>query len=225
MTGVSRMTFRCTTFLRATLLPALAGLLFAAAPATAQPKGDPDWPCVQRKVASLSPGQFWTGPDIAAAAGDWGNDVEAAQLAQKIASRRTELSEADPLLDAFAQKAGPERDRRLTRVFAGVFELVNHERDKVMGGIGRYAQGQRRMAERIRDEADTISQTKDGPSAADARDIPKDQSEIETRFAWDRRIFQERSQSLQYVCEVPQLLEQRIGELGRRIQARLQTKL
>ena len=49
----------------------------------------------------------------------------------------------------------------------------------------------------------------------------EDRSELETKFAWDRRIFQERSQSLTYVCEVPQLLEQRLGELARLIQARL----
>ena len=217
------MTRMTMTPLRASI-SALAGLVLLAAPALAQPKADPDWPCVQRKVATLSPGMLWRGPDIAAA-GEWGDDSEAAQLARKIASRRTELSEVDPLLDAFAEKAGPDRDKRLTRVFAGVFEVVNGERDKVMGGIGRYAQGQRRMAERIRDEADKVSQTKDAPSATDARDMPKEQSELETRFNWDRRIFQERSHSLQYVCEVPQLLEQRLGELGRRIQARLQAKL
>jgi hypothetical protein len=202
--------------------PAL-GLAVLAGPASAQPKTDPDWPCVQRKVATLSPGQFWTGPDIEAA-GDWGSDNDAAVLAQKIASRRTDLSQAGPLLDTFAEKFGSDKDAKdkaLTRVYAGVFEVLNGERNKVVGGIARYAQGQRRMAERIRDEADKISQVKDAPSASDATELPKDQSELETKFAWDRRIFQERSQSLTYVCEVPQLLEQRLGELARLIQARL----
>jgi len=198
----------------------LLGLGLLASPALAQPKGDPDWPCVQRKVSTLSPGTVWTGPDLAEA-GAWRDDFEAAQLAQKIASRRTPLDDVDPLLDAFAQAAGPEKDKRLTRVFAGVFEVINGERNKVVAGIGRYAQGQRRMAERIRDEADKISATKDGPSAQDARDMRKEASELETKFAWDRRIFQERSQSLTYVCEVPTLLEQRLGEIARRIQARL----
>ncbi|KQO78380.1 hypothetical protein ASF20_12055 [Methylobacterium sp. Leaf88] len=201
-------------------LMSLAALALGAGTALAQPKGDPDWPCVQRKVSTLSPGTVWTGPDLDAA-GAWGDDFEAAALAQKIASRRTALDEVDPLLDAFAAKVGPEKDKRLTRVFAGVFEVINGERNKVISGIGRYAQGQRRMAERIRDEADQISATKDGPSAQDARDIPKDASELETKFTWDRRIFQERSQSLTYVCEVPTLLEQRLGEIARRIQARL----
>ena len=202
---------------------ALAGLVLlglGAGSALSQPKADPDWPCVQRKVSTLSPGTVWTGPDLEAA-GPWGDDFEAAALAQKIASRRTDLKEVDPLLDDFVAKAGADKEKRLTRVFAGVFEVINGERNKVISGIGRYAQGQRRMAERIREEADQISATKDAPSAQDARDIPKDASELETKFTWDRRIFQERSQSLTYVCEVPTLLEQRLGEIARRIQARL----
>jgi len=203
---------------------ALAFLLsVTAGAALAQPKVDPDWPCVQRKVETLSPGQFWTGPDIASA-GDWGSDNDAAVLAQKIASRRTDLSQVDPLLDAFAAKFGSDKDAKdkaLTRVYAGAFEVLNGERNKIMNGIARYAQGQRRMAERIRDEADKVSQIKDAPSKGDETELPKDQTELETKFAWDRRIFQERSQSLTYVCEVPQLLEQRLGELGKRIQERL----
>jgi hypothetical protein len=202
----------------------LASLALLAGPALAQPKTDPDWPCVQRKVPSLSTGTVWTGPDIEAA-GPWGDDFEAAALAQKLASRRTELKEVDGLIEAYLTKLQENKDtekaKHLTHVFAGVFELLNAERDRVMSGIGRYARGQRVMAERIRDEADKISQTKDAPSAEDAREIPKDQSELETKFAWDRRIFQERSQSLTYVCEVPQLLEQRLGEIARKIQAKL----
>ena len=198
-------------------------LLLSATAAVAQPRPDPDWPCVQRKVETLSPGQFWTGPDIAAA-GDWGSDNDAAVLAQKIASRRTELSQVDPLLDEFAGRFGSDKDAKdkaLTRVYAGVFEVLNGERNKIMSGIARYAQGQRRMAERIRDEADKISQIKDAPSKGDETELPKDQTDLETKFAWDRRIFQERSQSLTYVCEVPQILEQRLGEIGKRIQAHL----
>lgn len=194
-----------------------------AGTALAQPRQDPDWPCVQRKVETLSPGQFWTGPDLAAA-GDWGSDNKAAALAQKIASRRTDLTQVDPLLDEFAGQFGTDKaakDQALTRVYAGVFEVINGERGKVMNGIARYAQGQRRMAERIRDEADKISQTKDAPGQSDATELPKDQSQAETQFAWDRRIFQERSQSLTYVCEVPQLLEQRLGEIARKIQTKL----
>ncbi|KQP96960.1 hypothetical protein ASF59_11180 [Methylobacterium sp. Leaf121] len=196
-------------------------LILAAGPVLAQPKTDPDWPCPQRKVTTLGYGSFWTGPDLAEA-GEWGSDREAAQLARKLASRRTELREVDTLLDEFAQKADPaEKGKRLTRVFAGVFEIINGERSTVMNGISRYAQGQRRLAERIRDEADKVSEFKDSPESDSTKVASKEVADLESRFNWDRRIFDERNQSVSYVCEVPTILEQRLGEIARRIQAHL----
>lgn len=195
-----------------------AAVLIAAAccPALAQPRPDPDWPCVQRKQPTISVGAVWSGPDLAAA-GPWGQDFPAAALAQRLASRRTGLDEVGPLLDAFAGEAGPERATRLTRVFAGVLELVNAERGRIIAGITRYARGQQLLAQRIRDEGDTIGAVRNAPAA----EVAKDAQEIETRFAWDKRVFEERAQALQYVCESPVMLEQRLFEIARRIQERL----
>ncbi|MEH3143962.1 MAG: hypothetical protein PGN34_01055 [Methylobacterium frigidaeris] len=199
------------------VLPFAALLAVLSLPALAQPKPDPDWPCPQRKVSTLGPGSVWTGPDPARALEEWGSDREAARLAQTLASRRTPLEAVDGLLDGFVRDLGPDRAERLTRVFAGVFEGLNGERDRVVAGIDRYARGQRAMAERIRDEAGRISEIKTSPDVRESGEL----TELESRFAWDRRIFQERSQSLAYVCEVPTLLEQRLGEIARRIHARL----
>jgi hypothetical protein len=185
-------------------------------PALAQPRLDPDWPCVQRKQPTIAAGAVWSGPDLASA-GPWAADFPAAALAQRLASRRTDLSEADRLIEEFARDAGPERAQRLTRVFAGVLELINAERDRIIGGITRYARGQRLLAERIRDEGDRISAVRNAPSP----EGPKDLGELETRFAWDKRVFEERAQALQYVCETPVALEQRLFEIGRRIAERL----
>jgi hypothetical protein len=201
-------------FGRPALTAALAVVLSGAA--FAQPAVDPDWPCTQRRVPNIAIGTVWSGPDPAEA-GAWGSDFEAAALAQRLASRRTPLEEVDALVEAFAQKAGPEKAVRLTRVFAGVHELINTERDRVMAGIARYAQGQRRTAERVRAEADQISAAKDSPEAPSTPQI----AEIERRFTWDRRIFEDRAQALSYVCESPVLLEQRLFEIAQRIQARL----
>jgi hypothetical protein len=197
-------------------LSLLAMAVLAAGPALAQPRFDADWPCVQRKVPNIAVGAVWSGPPPESA-GPWDKDFPAAALAQKLASRRTSLDEVDALLDVFAKEAGVEKQARLTRVFAGVHELINAERDKLVGGIERYARGQRRFAERIRDEADKISAVKDAPEAQ----VPAELKEIETRFVWDKRIFEERSQALSYVCEGPVLLEQRLFQIARRIQDRL----
>lgn len=183
--------------------------------AAAQTSPD-DWPCVQLKVPTIAASTVWSGPDPEQA-GPWGQDFETAALAQRLASRRTPLNELDALIHAFAEKAGAEKSMRLTRVFAGVLELINIERSRIVGGIERYGRGQSRLAERIREEADQISAAKDEPGAPTSKDI----AEVELRFTWDKRIFEERSQALQYVCETPVLLEQRLLEVARRIQAEL----
>src|SRR5215204_4176151 len=195
---------------------AVVWMTLLASATIAQPRPDPDWPCVQRKVPTISAGAVWSGPDPAGA-GEWGKDFEAAALAQKLASRRTSLEEADQLVEAFAKHATQDKAQRLTRVFAGVLELINTERDRVLHGIERYARGQRRLADRVRDESDRISAVKDSPGA----ETTENSRALESQFAWDRRIFEERSQALTYVCETPVLLEQRLFEIARRIQARL----
>jgi len=40
---------------------------------------------------------------------------------------------------------------------------------------------------------------------------------VEERLLWDTRVFDERLQSLSYVCESPVLLEQRLFALSRHI--------
>jgi len=198
------------------LLYALACLAVAGA-AGAQPRSDPDWPCVQRKVPAITAGAVWSGPDVTLALNDWSKDAEAAALAQKLASRRTPIGEADRMIDEFARGKGPEKAERLTRVFAGVLDLINTERDRILHGIERYARGQRQRADRIRDEGDQISAIKDLPTATETKEL----HELESRFAWDKRIFEERRQSLAFVCETPVLLEQRVFEIAHRIQERL----
>ena len=38
------------------------------------------------------------------------------------------------------------------------------------------------------------------------------------RLLWDLRIFNDRRQTVTYVCEAPTLIEQRIGEIARAVQ-------
>lgn len=187
-----------------------------ARPALAQPKADPEWPCVQRKTPELSLATVWTGPDPASA-GPWTDDQAAATLAHKLASRRTPLTETGTLLDDFLKEAGPDGKKRLLRVFAGVFEIISSERAQIMHGIERYARGQQRLADRLRQEGEQLSTAKNAPDAKETEETKK----LEEQLSWDTRIFDERAHSLTYVCESPVILEKRVFEIGREIQARL----
>lgn len=192
-----------------------AGTTTVYAPATAEVPVR--WPCAQPRVSTISAGTVWSGPDVAEGK-DWDQDNDLAALAQKLASRRTSLDEADASIKDFAKKAGTDKDKQLTKLFVGVLEITNDNRDQILQGIMRYARGQERLAERMRDESDKISERQDN-AAATGLGVAVDQQN--TIFAWDQRIFRERKQALSYVCETPSLLERRVYEIAKRIQAQL----
>lgn len=196
-----------------------AAALLTAAPLAAQPKPDPHWPCPQRKTPEIDLAQVWSGPDPASA-GKWTDDQDAAGLAVKLASRRTPAKEFGPLLDGFVKEAGAEADNGLLRVMAGVYEIINDQRSKLVHGIERYARGQQRLADRIREEGDQLSKAQTSITAPETAESRK----LDEQLNWDSRIFDERAKSLIYVCETPVLLEQRAFHIGQQIQARLKVK-
>ncbi len=184
--------------------------------ASAQPEKPAQWPCAQRRVQTISAGTIWSGPDLAQGSG-WEGDNEVANLAQKLASRRLPLDEVDPLIADFASRAGADKAKKLTELFVGTLDVINGSRGEILQGIMRYAQGQERLAERMRAESDKISEAMSdvqGSTGVAATEANRD-------FAWDQRIFKERKQALSYVCETPSLLERRAYEIGKRIQAQL----
>lgn len=195
---------------------AFALLLGAAAPALAKPADDLDWPCAQRRTGEISAAAVWSGPDLASA-GRWDDDAGAAALARKLASRRTQMTEMDGLIDEFAASAGADKSVRLTRVFAGALDVINSERNRVIAGVVRYARGQHRLAEKIRAEADKISDEQESKDVSS----PSALDDAASGLKWDKRIFDDRSRALSYVCETPILLERRAFEIARKIQQRL----
>lgn len=189
----------------------------AAQPGQRTAAVDPDWPCVQVKIPTLSYGQMWAGPSIEEALKSWRNDKDVEELVTLLAARRTKIEEARAEIEAYAKGLGEERDAKLAEVFAGVFDVLNAERSQVMIGISRYSQKQRALSDRIRTERIQM--------ADKFKDLASQQSQeaqtAQNALDWDTRIYEERTQSLTYVCETPVILEQRAFELGREIQAHL----
>jgi hypothetical protein len=98
-----------------------------------------------------------------------------------------------------------------------LFKTLNHERSEVMQGIERYFRKQREFSNQIRS---TILQLRELQGRPDP-----DQSRIDeltNRVEWDTRIFEERRKTMNFVCEVPVLIEQRLFALARAIQQSLE---
>lgn len=186
-------------------------LLAAAGPALGQPKGGPDWPCIQRKVPELSPAAVWSGPPVDAAAEA---DPQTQALAEQIAARRMPMEEAEAAIAKFA--AGLPAGRKeavLTALFSAVFRILDSERAEIIAGIERYGRKQQQFAEAIRSGTLALETLRQQPNA-DRQEIDRRTEEI----TWQTRIFNERRASLSFVCEVPTLIEQRFFLLARAIQ-------
>lgn len=197
----------------------LAGLILTATPALAADAGNPDWPCVQRKVGLLTSAQFWDGPQVDGLS-SWQADERISQLLPVLLSRRVPLETAATAIADFASAQGePERDETLKGLFAGLLASANSERNVVMGGIERFQQRQRARAREIERQGAEIHHLKEraaqDESARNALKLAED------KYNWDVRVFSERQQSLPLACEIPVLIEQRLFALGREIRSHM----
>lgn len=181
---------------------------------------DPDWPCMQRKVPQLSLGQIWNGPELPATAKDWAKDPSVSALVEAVAARRMPIPEAQKEIKDFAASLPPEQVApKMTMLVKGMFDHMDAERSHVISGISRYAHKQLEMAAQLRKEASEVDALR---AKADA-----DPDEIERRtdqLNFATRIFNERVQSLTYVCDVPTIIEQRLYQLSKTVLETLVSK-
>lgn len=199
-----------------------AALLLSGASVWSADKKDPDWPCVQHKVPTISVGMIWAGPPPGEEAGSqWRSQKDVAELVPRLAARRTTLDEAEALIEDYASKLGKEdRARKLTLLFTGILERINAEREQIIAGIERFTRKQRVLAKtigKIRVELNEVLKIAQPSNAEKER-----RREIETKLGWQTRIHLEREQALQYVCESPVLLEQRAFAIARAIMNHLE---
>jgi hypothetical protein len=191
----------------AIFLAAVTGFPIAASGA------DPDWPCIQRKVPELSLGQIWNGPELPESARGWVKDDEISALVKETAARRIPIAEAQQdIRDFAASLPGDRLDSRMTMLVRGLFDHMNAERSHVISGIGRYARKQVELAAALRKETSEVDAMRDKPDAN-----PAEVAAHTDRLIWQTRLFEERVQSLTYVCEVPTIIEQRLYQLARTV--------
>jgi hypothetical protein len=193
--------------------------LEAASLVAAEQKSDlteRNWPCHQILVGQLSLAAVWSGPSIEGLA--WRNDQAVADIVATLAARRTPLEAAERAIEDFAQPQGASKTKKLVAVFAGLFETLNDERTQVIAGLLRFGAKQKELAGKIRAE-NALSREAPGK---EPRASGQGEETVARDLEWDLRVFDERHQSLTYVCETPALIEQRLFALAKVIQRRLE---
>jgi hypothetical protein len=185
----------------------------------AQRRGEnPDWPCQQRLVPSLTAGTFWSGPSLDGS-GDWQAEPKVAALVRQITPRKIAAEQGEAAIAAFADGLGAESERgkTLTLAFAGLLEETNRERAGLIERILELGRRQRELAEiatKAGEELHAIPESATGEEAAR-------RSEIEQRFGFVTRAFESTQRTMRYACEAPVQLEARLGRYARALEAKL----
>jgi hypothetical protein len=190
---------------------ALQGMAIAADPRF------PDWPCNQVKVPEISVAAVWAGPSIDDVGNAWEDDAAIRELVARLAARRTPLDDAQKTISDVVTGTESERQKKAKLIFAGLFKTLNQERGEVMQGIERYFRKQKEFSDQIRSRILQLRELQNRPDPDQSRI-----DELTNRVEWDTRIFEDRRKTMNFVCEVPVLIEQRLFALSRSIQQSLE---
>ncbi|HEY1864981.1 MAG TPA: hypothetical protein VGG77_15125 [Roseiarcus sp.] len=199
---------------RAVLAIGTVALLTSQAAAEFKGKVDPDWPCQQIKTPTFSLASIWAGPPLDLDSQSWRNESDVADLEARMAQRRVPIADVEAAIADFKAKAGPDANAKLLRAFAGAFTDLAKQRSQIIDGLDRIGRRQKALADRIRAENETVGNAPDPNSGGQAPPGANSQE----RLLWDLRIFNDRRQTVAYVCEAPTLIEQRIGAIARAVQ-------
>jgi len=174
----------------------------------------PDWPCVQAKVPEISLAAVWAGPPLDDVSGKWKDDAKVSALVTKLAARRTPLEEAQKAITEYLSSAATDKTTSGKLLFAGLFDALNVQRSSVLNGLERVTRKQREAAEKIRSTKLALQDAS-----------PPDQAKIDelsNQLVWETRIFEDRRRVINFVCEVPTAIDQRLFALGRTIQQEME---
>lgn len=205
-----------TNFISKLMLTAL--LVISSIGQAAAFSEDKNWPCIQRKVIKLSAGQMWRGDPVDEKDLSWQQNQAVRKLVNKILPRRVKLTETEKIIEEFAAKHNGNRKKQLEQSFLGLLSETNKIRQEIIGGIGKFSSRQKSLSKRIIENRNKINEfEKKDEGGTLTKEEDKEFAKLEQQQEWDIRIRDEREKSLEYVCESPVLLEQRLFALSQQL--------
>jgi len=205
---------------RAIRSAALAATLVAmmAARVVAQETMDPDWPCIQVLVPTISSAVVWDGPSIEGLEARWRDQVGVARLVGHVTQRHVDADQAEQKIDAFAEsQTTADRNAALTAVFAGIWEILNEKRQYMIERIKEFTRQQNAFANRIENMLLELEIIELDSSPSSSANIDKFRQDL----VLEVRIFEDREKTIIYLCELPVKIEGKMGALARAISAQL----
>ena len=162
-------------------------------------------------MPEISVAAVWAGPPIDDVADNWKDDAKVSALVARLAARRTPLDEAEKAITEFLTGSADREADAASCCSPACSTRSTPSARQVMNGLERFTRKQRRPPTRSATETLALQALQDAP--------PPDQAKIDelgNQLAWETRIFEDRRQTISFVCEVPTAIEQRLFALAAR---------
>ena len=113
----------------------------------------------------------------------------------------------------------------MTELFAAVLTRTNEDRKVVMSGIERFNKRQHERAKDIEKEGLSLPPDTERPPQGKKYRRAKSASfpMPKTKYKWEVRVFQEKQANIPLACEIPELIDQRAGDVARAIRAQMKS--
>ena len=185
-----------------------------------------DWPCIYRKVPELSAAAIWDGPTITDTEQLAQRRHKCRKLSEYLVSRRVKEADAEAAIKKFADSLPADtRDAKLTELFAAVLTRTNEDRKVVMSGIERFQRASARTRQGHRKgrlvAAARYRGGRRGRRSTGGRN--RQTFGCQKKYKWEVRVFQEKQANIPLACEIPELIDQRAGDIARAIRAQMKS--
>jgi len=177
-------------------------------------QSDPEWPCIQVLVPKIVIAVVWPQPVDPAAVGDWQNDAALVEIATRLSDIESVGETERRLIAEFSEEASPAaRSERLNKLAYGIVALSNQRRERYIHGIKAYTRQQISIAKQIEASLNRLAELDANPEAENAGN----RAEIEETLHWHQRVYDQRENAIQSLCERPVELEQTLSNVLREL--------
>ena len=160
---------------------------------------------------------MWSGPPIDDALKSWHNNESLREIVTYLVDDTTEDADGVKRIEDFAKSLEGDKTKQLTELFAALFQTMGDRRTSFQDGIKRYFRRQE-------DQAKTINEIQAQLRELKKKKVPENDPQMleqKKLAAWNNRVYDERQKLIPYVCQIPILVEQKLGAYARAIQAQM----
>ena len=175
---------------------------------------DDEWPCIQQLVDEVSPVVMWPLPVDDIESGAWRKNASIRSLAEHLGDIQQygdkDRGDVELFADGLTSLSDEQRELQLNLLALGILDVTNRVRRDYISGIKRYTRQQIAIADQIGNTLNELSVLED------AQDVDAEKKEeILATLRWHERVYDQREQAIQSLCEQPVELEEVLSDVLR----------